>query len=347
MKKMLSLVLALVLLASVGFATMISATANETPVAFTLNCPEYNVFVDVPAGVLPVGTVLEVDMLEISREPDELHLPFGGFWIDFFYQGERVQPNGKLMYRLPHRVHNPLDIPPEFFVWTSDIEAYGPPNVRIEGDFVVFESDRAGFFTTMSTAPGEYSACYGLQNCGMCAYCADDTETGIDTSTPFTLSCPFYNVFVDVPAGVLPVGTVLEVDMLEISREPDEQHLPFGGWWIDFYYQGEQVQPNGKLTYRLPHRVHNPLDIPPEFFVWTSDTEAYGPPNVRVEGAFVVFESDRAGFFTTMTRSPSCAVIIPPATCPWLNLLGISGIVLLSLVSGFLIFGFLRILFNV
>ncbi|MCL2195437.1 MAG: hypothetical protein FWB76_05740 [Oscillospiraceae bacterium] len=164
-----------------------------------------------------------------------------------------------------------------------------------------------------------------------------------ETSFAFTLACPYFPIFVDVPAGVLPEGTAMEVWELSVSREPEEQHLPHGWLTVVFFYQGEQVQPNGKLTFRLLFPASSPV------WVWTSDVTAYGP--LYAEDGFVVFESYHTTF-TTMNRSPSCPVPPPPVYPSWLqrnwvSVLGVVGIAVLSVVNVVAVFFMARTLFAV
>jgi len=140
-KGLLAIVLALCMTLSLG-ATF--AVANPSATGFTLTCLEYHVIVDVPAGALPVGTTMEVSMIEETMEPR--------FWwvITFQYGLTNVQPNGMLTYRM--RVWEfDVETQPDWYIWTGGAEAYGP--LRSEDGYIVFQSNGSLMFAIMTTPP--------------------------------------------------------------------------------------------------------------------------------------------------------------------------------------------------
>jgi len=256
-------------------------------VAFTLICPDSGVVVHVGAGVLPEGTELRVETNNTTLSGERISPQWT---ISYFYNGTAIQPvtNFTVEMRLP--------IPASF---AGDLDRL---QVRNNGTRVG-SSEAAGFMVLRTGLTGTF---YIVERPAPAAFTLTDAANG---------------VIVNVPAGMLPVGTNMTVEAtnvvcVEVPERPGEE------WrWISldikFFDHGVQVYsalqfgPDGQVTaglvtmrLRIPEglSIHDPLSV----WEWLPFQERPRIiPDVRVEGNYLVFETYGTGIFT-ITCSCCC-----------------------------------------
>jgi len=250
----------------------VSFTLAEPDFAFTLTDEETGIVVGVPDGVLPEGATMDVNMVEVTRE----HGPLWWWLIGFYYQGEQIRPDGDLTYHLPHQWG--ADLPELFFVWTSDTEAYGSPAVRVESDFVVFESDHTGNFSVMTTSPDDPSP-------------NDDNDNDND-HWEFEQA----GLLFQIPDGVLPglaEGLNINVTPHVANNVIIGDYVTVASWDIGFTYADEPVQPSAPILITLP--------VPPALDDYREQLHVYrlhheGAPT-RVSADDFTIETNQIGVF--------------------------------------------------